>query len=188
MHTLTWGALCTDVLQQVVCPGSWHTAWYIGLQASHMGNPYRQKGAAHPKVPTLLPQVQATLSALWDAFEDIAVFMEVLKVQTLAEAPRGEAPAPARACGVGGGFRVRVESGVWQDASLQCYRWQVVCGRAEHRRLGRNAAPGRSLRYIIHHSHAGFDTLCHTARHAKPVPACTAPFRVWVEGCPLLRR
>ena len=69
-----------------------------------MGILHKQKGAAHPKAPALLPQVQATLGALWDAFGDIAVYMEVLKVQKLVEAPRGEAPAPAHSCGVGGFF------------------------------------------------------------------------------------
>lgn len=51
------------------------------------------EGRSTLKAPALLPQVQATLGALWDAFEDIAVYMEVLKVQTAVEAsPRGECP------------------------------------------------------------------------------------------------
>lgn len=52
------------------------------------------EGRSTLEAPTLLTQVQATLGALWDAYEDIAVYMEVVKVQTSVEALRG-APAPA---------------------------------------------------------------------------------------------
>ena len=58
----------------------------------------------------LLVQVQATLGALWEAFEDIAVYMEVLKVQILVEAPRGER------------LLLRHAFEVWQDVSRQCCR------------------------------------------------------------------
>ena len=48
------------------------------------------KGRNTLHAPALLPQVQATIGALWDAYEDVAVYMEVVSVQTLVDAPRGE--------------------------------------------------------------------------------------------------
>ena len=68
--------------------------------------------------------MQATLGALWDAFEDIAVYMEVVKVQTLVEAPRGERPLWRLACGM------------LQNATRQCCWWRGVRVRAEQQRLG----------------------------------------------------
>ena len=137
-----------------------------------MGIPYRQKGAAHSGAPTLLPQVQATLGALWDAFEDIAVYMEVLKVQTLVEAPRGEAPAAARACEVGGVFRVRVK----------CCRTQAASAaggglRAEQRRFGRVAATGLFLMFVISPLALIRLAMLPYLRN-RCFSACTAPSRV----------
>ena len=53
------------------------------------------KGAAQPQAPMLVPQVQAVVGALWEAFQDVAVYMEVLKVQTMVDTPRGERPLTA---------------------------------------------------------------------------------------------